>query len=135
MKPSLLTTISMSFFVRIILCTATVCLFIFGIGPIIPDRTIKTVAIVLFSVGMCTFTTMIIARYVKDTITNPLINRLLESAALMVKASVMMRAAAKGINQNANLLMEFADVLEAMDAMRIENNPKEPKEEQSSGSE
>jgi len=62
---------------------------------------------------MCIFTAITISRYVRTLIARPL-KHLLDSAELLAKASLTMSAAAKGIDVNTGLMVDFADKLNMM---------------------
>ena len=113
MKLSFSSTVSLYVLVRLALCTITICVFIFGICPFITITAVKTISVILFSTAMCIFTAITISRYVRMLIARPLKN-LLDSAELLAKASLAMNAAAKGIDVNSGLMVDFADKLNMM---------------------
>ena len=99
--------------IRILLCTATICLFVFGVCPFIAELTIRTVIIITFGSVMCLFTAATIARHVKDLIAIPL-NKVLESAQLLSQASTAMTSVTKGLSKNADIMVEFTGLLDKM---------------------
>ena len=109
--------------IRIILCTVTICLFLLGIGPFIADLTIRTIVTIAFAIVMCLFTAAIIARHFKDLMAG-LLNRVLASAELLAQASTAMTEAAKGLSRNADVMIEFTDLLDGM-ADTCEKNSEE----------
>ena len=109
----LLKTNTAFIFIRILLCAAIICLFALGIGPRIIDLPIRAAVIIAFAAAMCMFTAVTIARYIKEMITIPL-NKMLESAQMLAEASVSMSSVAKGIGRNADIMVQFADLLDGM---------------------
>ena len=100
-------------FIRILLSAVIICVFVLGIGPLITDLSIRAVVVAVFAIAMCMFTAATIARYIKEMVTVPL-NKMLESAQLLAEASVTMSSVAKGIGQNADIMVQFADLLDGM---------------------
>jgi len=77
------------------------------------NLTIRAVVSVVFAVSMCLFTAAIIARHFKDLLAS-LLNRVLASAELLAQASSAMSEAAKGLSRNADVMVEFTDLLDGM---------------------
>jgi len=82
--------------VRVLLLSAIVCLFVVGIYPMIENPALGIVLSILFAVGMCVFTAMIVVRHIGEFIAAMLI-RLLESANTLKTASKVVSAAAKNM--------------------------------------
>jgi len=112
-KSSFMSTIALFAFVRLILSMLIICVFIFGLGPMIEGTALRVAAISAFSVAICSITAIMIARYVKE-FNEKLVRNILESVKLLTEASLSMSAAAKGMGKNAGLMKEFADVLDEM---------------------
>jgi len=108
-----MSTIALFAFVRLLLSMLIVCVFIFGLGPMIEGTALRVAAISAFSVAICSITAIMIARYVKE-FNEKLVKNILESVRLLTEASLSMSAAAKGMGKNAWLMKEFADVLDDM---------------------
>jgi len=113
MKFSFKTNLTLFVLIRVLLCSATVCLFLLGIGPFIANATIRAIGSIAFVVAMCLFTASTVAQHVKDVMAS-LLNRVLKSAELLAQASSAMTEAAKGLSRNADVMIEFTDMLDGM---------------------
>ena len=113
MRFSFKTNLTIFVIIRILLCTATICLFLLGISPLMTNTPVRVTGTIVFSAAMCLFTAAIIAQHVKDMMAN-LLNRVLKSAELLAQASTAMSEAAKGLSRNADVMIEFTGMLDGM---------------------
>jgi len=94
-------------FVRVLLSSAVIIVFIFGVSLLIESVALMVIISIPFIVLMCLCTSLIIFRHSNDLINIPL-KRVLESAAILQIASQTIAENAKGLSQNTYILNDVA---------------------------
>jgi len=82
--------------IRVLLLSATICLFIFGISQMIADPALVIILSILFVAGMCLFTAVIVVRHSIEFVTI-MLSKVLESANTLRAASMVISKAAKSV--------------------------------------
>jgi len=110
---------------RVLLSTAVVCLFTFGVITMIADTATVVVITIPFAAAMCLYTTVIIFRHVKYLLTAPMI-MILKSADMLKMASMNIAISAADMCRNTSMMKDFAYRFDKATEL---NNGKVPKDD------